>query len=515
MIQDILYDYQEEVVPRMVAHRRVGLFDDPGSGKTIMALGMLERDGLLDGLHNILILATKTGAALTWAPTVKRLTGLPIINAYNGPLAKRRALAGAGGFVIANHAFIETSDKDSLFDVIWDAIVIDESHKVLPTKAETWHDLTKFWKGLLTLNTRHDTIRLAMSGTPDRGQLSNRYGTWKFLLPERYNSTYPYTTWLLDNFRCRMVRIPIKGRRGRFFIEQLQPYQLKDPANWLEMDRVMTIRRTKAEIAPHLPPKRYIDIERELPPKLEAAYEAYLAQFVNEDDGTSNAADTFLIRATQFSICEWTITGTIGNTVAKPIPGSISWKRDWIIEWLDERDFGPGLAPSGTSGGLLPSPDETRPSVVIASRFTEVLHWLADELAEAGWQVLTLGGSLSTTQRLAVQTEFQSGTGRRILLLSAALGDSIDLDRADDLIFIDEVQDPDVTTQVEDRVHRVSRNHHVFIWRLRSLGTADMIHATKNQDRFDTTRTIYDGSRDVDFARNIVARLTGVQDAAR
>jgi len=88
-----------------------------------------------------------------------------------------------------------------------------------------------------------------------------------------------------------------------------------------------------------------------------------------------------------------------------------------------------------------------------------------------------------------------------------SLGDSIDLDAADDLIFCDLVHSPDKTEQVEDRVHRVSRTHQVTIWRLRSEGTIDMVIATENAERYDNSRAMMDATRGVDIERNIMERI--------
>lgn len=488
-ITELLYSWQLEAVEAIVKRRRQGLFDEPGLGKTMVALGVMEQDGLLCKPARILVLATKTGAALTWLPHAERLlpSEVQIVDAVHGNLpARHRALLYLDEnptVVVANHAFIELKQGDSfIWDIEWDMIVVDESHKVLPMVSHSDKESTEFWRGLRRLKTRHDTIRLALSGTPDRGLLSNRYGTWAFLLPERYNDSYPYETWLLKEFHVGRKRIRV---RKTFFIDQVYAKSVKDQEAWNALESVMTIRRTKKEMAPWLPAKRYIDVEQPLSPKMLKAYNDYLDSF--NDDGSDTVAHAFLIRATQFAICGWQIDGRLNAENATAIVGSESWKRDWLLDWLDTRK-------------------DTDSKVVIASTLSEVLRWLQTELAGNGFPAEILDGSLSLNARQAIQTGLQTGD-TRIVLLNTALGDSIDLDAADDLIFIDEAQDPDVNTQTEDRLHRVSRDHQVTIWRLRSLDTIDMIHAAKSQKRYDTTRTVYDGRRGVDYARQVVARL--------
>jgi hypothetical protein len=93
------------------------------------------------------------------------------------------------------------------------------------------------------------------------------------------------------------------------------------------------------------------------------------------------------------------------------------------------------------------------------------------------------------------------------VLLSDGLGVGIDLDVADDLIFVDIPRNPDIQEQVEDRIHRVSRMHNVTIWRLRSRGTIDVTISAKNDEVFKETRAMMDGVRAVDYDRKIMDRI--------
>lgn len=503
---DNLYPYQHVAAERIAIRKRQALFDEPGAGKTRTVLAALDMAGLLNRPGaRILVLATKTGAKLTWwrealEACVDREA--VVIDAFSGSVTKRHSRFARHAEVpllfIASHGLFSNNagvNKDNMvFAFQWDAIIVDESHRVLPTKAAKREDMTYFWQGLSRLQTAPGGIRCAMSGTPDRGKLENRYGTWAFLLPERFNSAYPYESWLFDNFVVGERTVTIRGRYGKFTKSVLVAGALRKPDSWAEMDDVMTIRRTKAEIAKDLPPKRYIDIERDMDDALAKAYEKATIEF--NDDGTQRAAVAFAVRAAQFATCEWSIAIEDGKEVARPIPGSSSWKRDWVIDWLESRGFGD---PEGA------------PRVVIVSQFTKLLVWLRDELHRAGFdQVAVLSGGQSLDARMRIQSSFQSASkdGVRIILLNSSIGDSIDLDAASDMIFIDEVHDPDRATQTEDRIHRISRKHNVFIWRLRSIGTADMARAATNQNRYTRTRRVYDGRRGVEYARNILARLT-------
>jgi SNF2 family DNA or RNA helicase len=503
VIFDMLYPYQREAAERIIAQRRLALLHDPGLGKTITTLGAAEADGLLTTAGSrTLVLATKTGAALTWEPTADRLTprDTNVLPAHSGGLPKRRkdleALLhdDAPLLVVANHAFLETQDfrapEGPLFTVPWDMVVVDESHRVLPTTEVSDFRRTRFWQGLLALQYTPRAIRLPLTGTPDRGKLNNRYGTYKFLFPENFNvKELHYEKWLLENFYVGFKKFKV----GRHTVEQMYPTRLKNEHKWITFEQAVTDRKTKREVYSQMPDKQYHDILLRRSAKLHKAYNKYLDDFKKEDDGSADAADTFRIRATQFAICEWDIVQAGRGTRGTPRPRSDSPKRDWIIDWLSDHGFDSG-------------PDQDN-KVVITSQFASVLRWLQDELALSGFASELLVGDQSTPQRLAVQNRFQTDPGSRILLLSMSLGDSIDLDAADDMIFIDLVNDPDKTTQTEDRIHRVSRVHNVTIWRLRMLQTVDMAIATHNDDTYEMTRALMDGSRGVEYERKIIERL--------
>jgi SNF2 family DNA or RNA helicase len=84
------------------------------------------------------------------------------------------------------------------------------------------------------------------------------------------------------------------------------------------------------------------------------------------------------------------------------------------------------------------------------------------------------------------------------------MGVGITLDAADDLIMLDSPYDPDRIEQIEDRVHRASNMHNVTIWNLIARDTIDQAIAERVSQRYKITRGLMDGTRGVDFGRNII-----------
>ena len=261
---------------------------------------------------------------------------------------------------------------------------------------------------------------------------------------------------------------------------------------WTFWDSQLLVRRTKSEVASELPEKQYVDIDVEFSVPLAQAYKAFTDEFVDNDDGSKGNALVYSLRAQQFATCEYEML----DEGAKPKPGGLSPKRDWLVDFLSQRNLGADATEPATG------------KVVISSQFTAVLYWLQAELRELGFVSEVIAGDVAQEVRKDIQSRFQDvSSGLNIVLLSSTLGVGIDLDAADDLVFMDIPRSPDIQEQVEDRIHRVSRNHQVTIWRLRSRSTIDVLISAKNDDVFQSTRSLLDGVRAVDFERKIIERL--------
>ncbi len=495
IFNEVLFGYQRDAAARIYAQRSVLLADQPGLGKTLEVLGALELAGLFDVPSSILILTPIINAQTTWRDSIERWVKpryewVNLIDVSKGSASqKAKAMASAGNkvnIVLANHNALDLTAKGirvaGLTNLVYDAVVVDESHLVLPIKDQ--RKLTNFWKGLSIVKTSDDPIKVAISGTPDRGKLENRYGTWKFLFPSEVKSRWE---WLEENFFIIDQKVSrtrtIKATAG-----------LKSNAGWMENDRARMIRRTKAEVLPQLPPKRYVDVELELSDSQRVAYFEQQMKTAQEvfnaevEERNTSAAMLFALRARQIATCTWQEV----DGVFTPVKGGVSNKFAWLTEWLDERGF-------ITADQMA----DNKAKVVIVSQFSKVLHWLKEELNELGIYAAVLDGGASDAARASIQRDFQDGD-LRVVLLSGSMGVGINLDAADDLIMLDSPYDPDRIEQIEDRVHRASSNHHVTIWNVISLDTIDQAVAERVSDRYKTTRQLMDGARGVEFARKIL-----------
>jgi SNF2 family DNA or RNA helicase len=514
---------------QIVQQQRVLLADQPGAGKTAQALFAAEMAGIFESAETrggraaaTLIMCNVTGCQLTWAGELKNRVAtqhdvviadltdtagrktMPSVAQRNDALGRAMLEANDLGLpliVLANFDLARWKQNtipklSNLWDIVFDMMVIDEGHLVLPTMEDKDDKLTQFWYGLKRIQLTAHPLLLDLTGTPDRGKLWNRYGHWKFLHPDQHRS---FWSWARLNF------VVTAGVWGGAEIGKL-----RSPDAWNAFDRRHMIRRTKAEMLEGLPEKQWagdggIDLPMtQVQQDAYDDYESYVAkreQDLIADDKANEAAGLrlqFAMRSQQMATCTWDFIETPdaqGRIHTKGTPRvkgpAFSNKLAWILDWLDAR----GYLPEGF--------DPTLGKVVIVSRFVEVLHWLEAELAAAGVECLVMSGDTPATVKQSIEAEFQRGS-LRIVLLSMSVGVSINLDAADDMIFVEPSHNPDEMEQAEDRIHRASRNHQVTIWRLVSVDTADMVVLQTVDTRYRTTRQSYEGSRGVQFARRML-----------
>lgn len=494
IFDEVLYPYQQVAASRINESRRILLADQPGLGKTLEVIAGLELAGLLSKPSNILILTPIVNAQTTWRDTIERFVqpryDIGLIDVSKGTAAQKskqfkQTFPDGAVIVLANHDALARVPE--ILATPYDAVIVDESHMVLPIKDQ--RKPTNFWKAMAKLRIFGEGYRIAISGTPDRGKLDNRYGTWFFLFPELVHSSK--WEWLAENFWMNEVRVS----RQRTV---MMPSSLKAEQAWLERDKAWMIRRTKTEVLPQLPPKRYVDVEVTLSKEQEAAYnlrqiEAYKRLYdAKVEERDSGEAMVFALRARQLSTCSWVEDGS----TSEPIVGGESAKLEWLLEWLSER-------------GFVEHDDmaDNTAKVVIVSSFSKVLHWLKKELNAKGIDAAVLDGSTSAVARGSIQRDFQEGA-LRVVLLSGSMGVGINLDAADDLIMLDSPYDPDRVEQIEDRVHRASNLHHVTIWNVIAANTIDQAIMEKVTERYKVTRELLDGSRGIEFGRDVIARVT-------
>ena len=550
-IPDLLWEEAPDTAKALRPYQRAGvqfmldspstlLADEPGAGKTLSSIATMISAGVTG---DILVLAPAAAIQVTWPAEVARWSPNDEIITVTGPRAKREAALarlrflpkeGKRRWVLCNiemakvkyHKPFELDGKaykgryeyayPELFFLDysgkqknvrkWEAIIVDESHRALITKKTRSHEQTQTRCGLGKLATVEGGRRIAISGTPFRGKLENLWGTLNWLFPETYTAYWHWVNeWFSteSNFFGGSKITSLDGSEAEFY-RSIEPF---------------TLRRTKREISPDLPPKTYagfvpegMEIEEEgqerglvghwleMKPKQQRAYYQMVEQaLATLENGTlvANGVLAEMTRLKQFASCFGKLERKMDSDgyeidVFKPeLPSN---KLDWLLEFFTEL----GIDKDGQEG-----PDARK--VVVASQFTSMINLFEREINKRGIKTLKVVGGVSAEDRIAAVKQFQTDSGPQVFLLNTLAGGvSLTLDRADDIVILDETFIPDDQEQVEDRVHRVSRMHNVTVHYVRSLGTIEEKIARLTFGRNINTKQILDGERGVEFARQIL-----------
>lgn len=563
-LEDTELDRLPSVAPRLYeamdarTYQRVGvqfianntgtlLSDEPGLGKTLQIMGgILEAD--IEGPY--LIIAPKTAARPVWEREIRRwlpsdhkpitfpelryaresvlrrnrfgaktwiivhpemvmmnvMTTCLRCKKRQAHMNRRKRKLKCGHPITKKTKFVNYPSFPKLFETVWGAIVIDESHESLIKRGST---PTQRRYGMDRLRLRADGVKIASSGTPMNNHPHQLWGTLNWLDPETYSAFHRWSELYWT-----------KGGYSGYEIGEFR--QDREKMLWDSLG-ALSIRRTKQEVAKDLPPKLYIGdpleptkpegtdnpigIWLEMEGKQLRAYEQMAKlSFADLRNGRLDAVTALaeLTRLKQFATAygdiekkdywnpkteEWEFRYLFH-------PDTPSNKFNWIRDTLEEWGF----------------PDNPVDKVVMGSFYSGIMRAFAQRLEEhfktkPGNRLSTgITGRVSARQRASRLERFNSDEpGPQIMWLNVkAGGTAITIDSSSRTIMISETRIPDQQTQLEDRTHRVSNPRQCFYYYLRSLDTVDVGTAISNANLLAGSHRLLDTRRGVEYLREIL-----------
>ena len=410
------------------------LLDDPGLGKTLQMIYLAMELKEQKGLEHCLIICGVNSLKQNWKSEIKkhsnlscRVIGEKITKkgkVYYGSAKERAAELMQpldAFFYIIN---VESLRSEIIVDAIKksknkiDMIVFDEIHKAGNPSSQQSH-------GLIKLNTAKH--RIGLTGTLLTNTPLNCYLPLKWIGVE--NAT-------LTNFKGQYC---VFGGFGGY---QVIGYKNIDVLkNEIES---CSLRRKKDIL--NLPPKTVIKEIIEMNDFHREFYENIVDGVKEECDKIELKANNVLALTTrlrQATVCPSILT-------TNPI---VSSKIERTVELVEEL----------TSRG---------DKVVIMSVFKEPLNELKELLKD--YHPLMGTGDIDDAQIEINKNIFQTDDEHKVFLgTESKMGTGHTLNRACYMILLDTPWTDALTTQVEDRIHRIGSNNPVFIYRLICQGTID------------------------------------------
>jgi len=407
-----LRGYQAAGVAWLLRLRDAGLgavlADDMGLGKTVQALCAVRGRTLVVSPRSVIH---------NWVREIERFRPDLAVNLYHGP--KRALDLDRDELVTLTTYATLRNDADTLCDVDWDVVVLDEAQNIKNPDSQAARAAYRL----------RAEFRLSLSGTP----IENR----------------PAELWSQMHFTNRGL---LGGRRD--FTDRYERPMLAGDSAALELlrrrIRPFVLRRLKRDVATELPPRTEAVMTVELDDGERATYDAVrmatradVARQLGEGSGVMAALEA-LLRLRQ-AACH---RGLLPDTDA-----ARSSKIDALCEALDD----------AVADGH---------KALVFSQWTGLLDRVEPHLEARAVAFTRLDGK--TRDREAVVDRFQDAAGPPILLVSlTAGGTGLNLTAADHVFLLDPWWNPAVEDQAADRAHRIGQDRPVTVYRLVAKDTVE------------------------------------------
>jgi superfamily II DNA or RNA helicase len=401
------------------------LADDMGLGKTLQALAHVVAEKRAGRLERPCLIVAPTSLMFNWRAEAHRFApGLRVL-LLHGPERKGRfQWISESDLVLTTYALL-ARDADLLGRERFDLLILDEAQAIKNPRA-------KAGIAARSLDARQ---RLCLTGTPLENDLGDLWSLFDVLMPGLLGSR--------SDFR-RRFRNPIErhddGERRALLARRIQPFFL---------------RRTKAEVAPELPPKtemlRVVSLEatqRRLYERVRVAMHDKVRRALARQGPERSQVLVFdaLLRLRQIC-CHPSLARTIDGVDSVP-----SAKLELLLELVPE------LIAEGRR-------------VLLFSQFVGMLDLIEREIRARGLGYTRLDGRTRDRQR-AVDA-FQTGRVPLFLISLKAGGVGLNLTAADTVIHYDPWWNPAVEDQATDRAHRIGQAQKVFVYRLLTENTVE------------------------------------------
>jgi len=422
-----LRPYQREGVAwlqHLRAHGAHGILaDDMGLGKTLQTIAHVAIEKAAGRLDRPALVVTMTSLVGNWRRELARFAPSLRVGVYHG--SDRRALALAEHDVVITTYPLAARDRDELAEQPFHLLVLDEAHAIKNADAQASDAVRRF-------SARH---RLCLTGTPIENHLGELWSLFDFLDPGLLGAK--------DEFAAHF-RAPIEDKA-----DTLRLAALRDRV------RPFILRRTKATVAPELPPKtqlvRAVELagaQRELYEGIRVAAHADVRAHIRQ---RGLAASTIAILDALLKLrqvcCDPRL---VACDAARGVTGSA--KLAILLELLAQE-----LA------------DGRR--ILVFSQFARMLGLISEALLARGIRHVALTGA--TTDRDKPIDAFQSGRADVFLISLKAGGTGLNLTAADTVIHYDPWWNPAAQAQATDRAHRIGQTKPVFVHDLIVAGSVE------------------------------------------
>ena len=404
------------------------LADDMGLGKTVQALALL----LARAAEGPALVVAPTSVCAVWAAEAARFAPGLEVRLYRG--AEREALLdGLGpGTVLVTSYGVLTLDVERLRQIELATLVVDEAQAIK-------NPATRRAQAVRAVTAE---VAVALTGTPLENHLGDLWSIFRVTNPGLLGS------W--QRFRERFAA-PIERAGDAAALADLRA-----------LVRPFLLRRTKAVVAPELPPRTEVVRWVQLGPAERALYEQARREILERLGSGAGDEERFAILAAITRLRQLACHPRLVDP-ASPLPSA---KLEAAVEMIGD------LVRDGQRA-------------LVFSQFTSHLALLREELDRRRQPYLYLDGGTPAEQRDRLVASWREGRAALFLISLKAGGAGLNLMGADSVLHLDPWWNPAVEDQATDRTHRIGQPRPVTVVRFIAEATIEEavleLHAAKRE----------------------------------
>ncbi len=395
------------------------LADDMGLGKTLQTIAFLLYKIEANPQDRHLVVAPAS-LLYNWLKELEKFAPGVKATVLHGTQRDTESLKGTDIQVFITSYGVMRQDIHLLEAIVWDTIVLDESHHIKNSQAQTTRAA---WQ--LTAKTK-----IALSGTPIMNSTADLHSQMHFLMPGLLGSS---------EFFKKEYTLPIEQQANEEKAAVLQ-----------KLIRPFLLRRTKTQVAKDLPERTESVLWCEMGADQRSAYET-IKESIRSNIFTEIQAK---------GLNKGKLSVLAGLTKLRQLCNSAELVKDEDVFCYD----------SVKTKVLINELNCIIPQhrALVFSQFTSMLDLLERDLGKAGIRFLRLDGQTAIKERQELVNTFQSeDTDVSVFLISLKAGNTgLTLTKADYVFLFDPWWNTSVENQAIDRTHRIGQQHQVFAYRL-------------------------------------------------
>jgi SNF2 family DNA or RNA helicase len=421
--------YQLDAIKQMVRYNTL-LADECGLGKTVTGIEAAKRSRTIETLWRALVVCPKR-LVYQWEQEIHAQDPtMPItVLQYGIPLSVYQFKLG---WFITHY---EAAREDiSLTNLMWDVVIVDEAHHIKNRNAL----VTRAVKRIPAAR------KYSLTGTPIERAPNDLWSILNWMYPDIFRSYWKFYNAYVDEYRDFYGYRHIKGPKN---VDKLAKHI-----------RTMFLRRTKEEVEPELPPRTFQTIPIHM---YESQQEVYTS-IEKSDDLLVKVKDVelYIPNLLALSIRLQQIT-SYPPILGFDIPSA---KIDWVKGWIE---------------------DNSTEQIVILTRFRSTADAIADTLGRSTCDKI-VGGVQGLPQG------FLRGEKQAVVGTIAAMGEGLNLQRANFAAFVDLEYSTVLMNQAFDRIHRMNIDHPKVLYILQCTDTVDISIWRKITKKWTDAEFVYD-----------------------